>query len=226
MKKNLFKVLTALAFVLCATLTFAGCDLFGGSKEVLSIDLTQTFKTQYQLGENVDPTNGMIKITYDDDTQKDIAVTSSMISNFDNQTVGQRNMIITYKEATCTVSYTVTGIKPSENYLYSVPGSDFEQYIYLFNLSGAYYLKNYSPDTASSLANEWAKLQTTSYLQEICPSGTESNVSFQLKNDYYYYMTIDMGTTMEFKIVSMDCWIRTSDSYNMLEGLTRYIPTV
>lgn len=108
-KKNLFAfVLAILMFV--APICLAGCslsDLFGENKNVEGIMLHTAFKTEYDVGEALDVTNGKIQYTNENGKKTIVAIQEDMISGFNTATEGQRGMIVTYKDCTIVVDYTV-----------------------------------------------------------------------------------------------------------------------
>lgn len=223
MKKHLFKVLTAFALVICSTFALTGC--FGGEAKVTAIDLTQTFKTQYEIGETLDVSNGIIKVTYDDDTQKDLFVTNSMVAGFNTQTVGQKTMIITYKDSTKTVPYTVTGPSFKEDrYLWYNPTLSTGNCIYIYKQGGAYIFAQYSVSNSNAAA-EWMKLQNSAYLEDVTGIVTMTMTVTLNESDYYYYMSGTIDTfTVSFKIYSLDNMVRIdAPGVNALDGFVRFI---
>ena len=222
MKKNLFKVLTAFALVICSTFALTGC--FGGEAKITAIDLAQSFKTQYEIGETLDVSNGIIKVTYEDDTQKDVVVTESMVSGFNTQTAGQKTMVVTYKDSTKTVSYTVTGPRlEEERYLWYNNTSSMANCIYFYKQGDTYVYVQYSVSNSSG-PQEWLNLQDADYLANV--NGVTLPLSVELGNDYYYYMTGSIGSTsVTLKINSINNIVNTEQpDTNLIDGFVRYIP--
>ena len=91
-------LLSLLALVLTTTLTACG--------DKNSIKINTAFKTTYYLNEELDVTGGILDYTVDSKTTQ-VAITESMISGFSTETVGTRNLVITYEGCSLTVSYTV-----------------------------------------------------------------------------------------------------------------------
>lgn len=109
MTKTKNKVLIILLAVLIMTMPImlAGCSLFG-SLTSAGIKIHTNFKTEYEVGEALDVSNG--KITYTDKSGKEtiVAVDASMITSFSTENEGHRDMILTYKGETITIAYNVT----------------------------------------------------------------------------------------------------------------------
>ena len=90
---------------------------------LISINISGTPKTVYELNEAIDPTLSIDVVRGSGTTT--IPVTSSMISGFDTTTVGSKTAIITYDGLTTNYTYNVTddevsiamGTTPKTNYL-------------------------------------------------------------------------------------------------------------
>ena len=112
MKNNKIIKLSILLLFVAVTFVVSGCDLF--SSRQATITLTQPFKTEYNVGDELDVTGGIITYTDVNGVSTTVTVTKSMISGFNSQTEtgsNPRTMIITYNGATFSVGYTV-----SQNY--------------------------------------------------------------------------------------------------------------
>ena len=93
--------------LLVAPICMAGCslsDLFGPKE---GIKLHTAFKTEYEVGEGIDLTNGKIEYTDEEGNSTVVVITVNMVSGFNTQTPGNRQMIITYNDKTLLVDYTV-----------------------------------------------------------------------------------------------------------------------
>ena len=103
--KKLSKILLALAFAMILVVPFAivGC----GNKIEEGIKIHTNFKTEYDVGEVLDLANGKITYTNEDGKKVVVALQADMISSFNTQTPGEREMIITYQGCTVLVPYTV-----------------------------------------------------------------------------------------------------------------------
>ena len=156
--KRINKVFLSLALVLVLALPMlAGCslsDLFGGNKdkEVETIEIVGTIKTQYLVNEEFDNNGAKLVVTYTDETTKELSLTKSM-TNFDSSTVGSKTLTITYNNKTTTASYRVDIVKLGVNYTYR-----YEGYLSNYSLENEhenqnYYLKFNSDDTALMVAS-------------------------------------------------------------------------
>ena len=132
--KVINKILMTIAIVLVLSMPMFVSGCFGDQE---GIKLHTEFKTQYYVGEALDLTNGKIEYTDDDGKKMFVAITNSMVTGFDNSTVGTREMIITYEENTILVSYTITMADVELNAVYyhedAVLGSSGNDYVKFTN---------------------------------------------------------------------------------------------
>ena len=80
-------------------------------KALSSIEIgTKPSKVEYQLGESLDVTGGIILAKYQDGTQDNIGITKEMVAVSDISTEGTKTVTVsyTYKGVTKTTSYEVT----------------------------------------------------------------------------------------------------------------------
>lgn len=99
------------AKVLCfALVVFAGVMMFGGCSNGASLEnigLSEPIKTNYKLNETLDLGTSKLVLTYSDDSQQTISITTSMISGFDSSTCGRKTMTISYKGKSEKIDYVV-----------------------------------------------------------------------------------------------------------------------
>ena len=99
------------AKVLClALVVFAGVMMFGGCSNGASLEnigLSTPIKTNYKLNEALDLGTSKLVLTYSDDSQQTISITTSMISGFDSSTCGRKTMTISYKGKSEKIDYVV-----------------------------------------------------------------------------------------------------------------------
>ena len=108
MKKST-KILTfTVAFIciigLCVVLFFN----FGQKPTLESIGIKGSIQTQYTINEELNLNDAKLILTYSDDTQKEIDITSNMITGFDTTIVGNKTLTITYNGKTAKVNYVVS----------------------------------------------------------------------------------------------------------------------
>ena len=65
-------------------------------------------KTEYSLGESLDITDAKIKVVYKDNTEKLVDITSSMLSGFDSNTLGEQYIKVYYENQSTVFTVTVT----------------------------------------------------------------------------------------------------------------------
>ena len=81
MKKaiNVFAKLALAIICFAGVLLVAGCN----EKELVNIGLSANIKTQYLLNENIDLNGAKLVLTYSDDSQNELVISSDMITGFD-----------------------------------------------------------------------------------------------------------------------------------------------
>ncbi len=107
MKKTSKILVACMLLVGCfaGILTFSGC--LGVINPLLSISLTTPIKDHYKVGEEIDLNGATLRLTYEDGTQKSIAVDPEMISGFSTETAGTYTMKIVFNEKETTQEYVV-----------------------------------------------------------------------------------------------------------------------
>ena len=87
----------------------ATCQVTIVEKSIKSISIkSEPTKKTYVKGQELDLTGGMITITYDDDTTKDVEITKDMITGYIANVLGEQEITVTYKGKTTTFKVTVT----------------------------------------------------------------------------------------------------------------------
>lgn len=76
-------------------------------KQVTGIDLVGQIKSTYFVGDELDLNNAQLKVVYNNNTEEEISILSSMISNFDTSTAGTYSLTISYAGKTISKNYTV-----------------------------------------------------------------------------------------------------------------------
>lgn len=208
MKKSILSLLGAVTLIISSLFIFTGCG-----PKVASIEISQEFQTFYQLGENVNTAGGIITVTYENEKTESVAITNDMVSSFTNDTVGQKNMIITYGGQTCEVSYTVTGVKPTEDkYLFGSTRYN-DLYLYLIKNGDNEYiwLEYYAYD--STLEEEWIALQDEQYVLQVMNLYQYESLSITYNTmDHHYYVN---NASNSYKVTGLD---------NFIPLYLRYIP--
>ena len=229
MKKILLAILVVVLMVGCGVGGyFIGQNI--GKPKVISIEIKEGFRTEYQIGEDVDVEGGIIQVKYEDETTKYVAITKDMVSSFKSNALGVKNMLVNYEGVNCVVSYIVTGVKlTEERYLYY--DSSEGDYIYVYKYGSKYemlYYGTYTPDS-SNAAQEWENLKSQDYLRaEIMEGRLFACTQTFNAADYHYYINGigNLGNgDVTFKIISLTNWVDVSDpTQNVLEGYELYIP--
>ena len=102
--KRFSKALCLALVVFSVVMMFGGCS---NTTRLVNIDLSTPRKTYYKLNEALDLGTSKLVLTYSDDSQQTISITTSMISGFDSSTCGNKTMTITYKDKSKKVDYVV-----------------------------------------------------------------------------------------------------------------------
>ena len=170
--KKFNKIFLSLALVLILAMPIlAGCslsDLFGGStnKEVETIEIVGTIKTQYLVNEEFDNNGAKLLVTFTDETTKELSLTKSM-TNFNSSAVGSKTLTITYNNKTTTASYRVDRIKLDVNYTYRYEG----------------YLSNYSLENEQENQNFYLKFKSDNTALMVTSSQLEYTWQYDADNN-------------------------------------------
>ena len=123
---------------------------------VESISLNEGYKTEYLVGESIDLTTMKITVTYSDDSEKVLNVTKDMLSNVDMNTVGPKEVTVTYEGKSDSFTITVNPQPQEEVVLESirVKGSYVTEYNVgdELDLSGMILVLTYSDLTTEEIA--------------------------------------------------------------------------
>lgn len=74
---------------------------------VTDVFFTAPTKTEYIYGEELDLTGGKLTIKYEDDSEKEVPLTSEMVAGFNNESLGEQMVTVTYDDKTFTFKVTV-----------------------------------------------------------------------------------------------------------------------
>lgn len=99
----ILSLMLIVVFLFCGII-FTGCS--GQEVEESGIKIESQFKTEYYIGEEIDVSGGIIDYTENGKTEK-VDITTDMISDFSSQTTGTRPLLITYKNYSITLNYTI-----------------------------------------------------------------------------------------------------------------------
>ena len=130
-------IVFALIFVLCA----CPAILFACQKSP-KLELVQSFKTTYYVGEKLDLIGGIIKYTDEDGEATTIAIREDMVTVFSTEKPGNRKLIITYRDKTCLVDYTVLPYDVKENVYYWDGEHDFFSFDKTKSIFKYFYIDN------------------------------------------------------------------------------------
>ena len=123
---------------------------------VESINLNEGYKTEYLVGESIDLTTLKITVTYSDSSEKVVNVTNEMLSDVDMNTVGPKEVTVTYEGKTDSFTITVNPEPQEEVVLESirVKGSYVTEYNVgdELDLSGMILVLTYSDLTTEEIA--------------------------------------------------------------------------
>ncbi|MBR2479845.1 MAG: bacterial Ig-like domain-containing protein, partial [Clostridia bacterium] len=94
MNKKLILILLATVLVISSLSILVSC---GQEVSIDHIEIYSMPKTEYSLGESLDITDAKIKVVYKDNTEKLVDITSSMLSGFDSNTLGEQYIKVYYE---------------------------------------------------------------------------------------------------------------------------------
>lgn len=77
-------------------------------KKVLNIEMVSIPKTQYEINDRIDISNGKIKVNFEDGTSNEVELSTSMVSNFDFKVAGEQEVIVTYGGSTTSYKIDVS----------------------------------------------------------------------------------------------------------------------
>lgn len=117
-----------------------------GDKQVVSLEIVDGLKTEYELGETPDFSSLVIVATYNDESREEVRADRLTIGTLDTSTVGTRNLDISYRGITLTVSIKVKGAAyappdDSENWDYYVTGVSLPDSLALLETNKKDFLK-------------------------------------------------------------------------------------
>ena len=78
-------------------------------KYIEAIDLIRAFNTTIELGQDIDLSNGLLRVFYEDSTYRDIEINSDMISYFDKYSEGKKEITISYNGVSTDIQIEVSG---------------------------------------------------------------------------------------------------------------------
>lgn len=96
-------MLASVFVCMLSVFVFVGC----GQPKVTSIALSKRIKIVYELGDEIDFGDAKLVVKFDNEEEKEVELSMDMISGFDTDTVGDKEMTISYEGKTLTVYYVV-----------------------------------------------------------------------------------------------------------------------
>ncbi len=134
------RISTALLAILSLFLFSFALTACGESK----IELVEDFKLEYNIGEELDVSGGVIKYTNGGE-EKLVSLTADMVTGFNSQTAGERTLIITYEGLQTTVKYTVAPEYVTLNLRYTCTTPGVQNYLIFTDETTMVYTTTY-PD--------------------------------------------------------------------------------
>ena len=196
-KRILILILTILTLTLCITAcTGDETDAAVKSIEIVSGSVT----TQYNVGDTVDFSGIKVKVTFDDNTTKEIGYSDVQISPVDTSTAGEKTVTVTYGEITTNFKVTVKEVEEEVTLssIKIVPGT-VPSALYLgqsFDTSGLQVEANYSNGTKKVLTLEQVEASTV----DTTTAGDKTfTVTYEGKTDS---VTVKIHDITSIKVVS------------------------
>jgi hypothetical protein len=154
-----------------------------GDKQVVSLEIVDGLKTEYELGETPDFSSLVIVATYNDESREEVRADRLTIGSLDTSTVGTRNLDISYRGITLTVSIKVKGAAyappdDSENWDYYVTGVSLPDSLALLETNKKDFLKKDAGYVVGDDNPFFFRLK----LSVFSADGNKLNVIFTVKN--------------------------------------------
>ncbi len=110
------------------------------NKRLTSITVKEYGKVYYDLNESFDPSKFTIECKYEDNTIKEIELSSDMVDGFDSSTIGEKELTVKYEEngtiVTCKFNVTIDEIIKIESLELKSKGKEIYNINEVFNPSG------------------------------------------------------------------------------------------
>ena len=104
MKRLKILICFLLVLAMAGTVVACGGDKTKDEKTVSTISVTDT-AAEYFVGDAF--SGGTLKVSYSDGTEENVTITSDMLSGFDTQTPGEKQVTVTYEGKSATFTITV-----------------------------------------------------------------------------------------------------------------------
>ena len=168
-KAKIILLSIALVLVSALSLVIVGC----GGPSGPSLKLTTKFKLEYYVGEQLDVTNGYLTYTDEEGKEIEVLVVDDMVTGFNSETAGKRKLLITYKDISISVNYTIKNyidVKTDELY-YANPSvisggsATHYDYFYLDSADEKIYFQtsNVAPETTLENKDIYLKGEDVAY---------------------------------------------------------------
>lgn len=232
MKKSKIMTMLVLAFVcLVSVFSFTGCN---NNLEIINIGLSKDIVTDYAINDKIDLNEAKLIITFEDNSQKSIAISSDMITGFDTTTAGTKTLKIKYKEEALTVKYNVyekdfaTVINKVSQTLYNenkymVTESRFNSSTLVWNIY-EYYIKNgnYFKSIPADSPSSYEIYDITNMKCYSASDGSTTTVEYTIKQIYSYaYVFVDTDYTIVKTSLSFDNNLYRLE-YNFIDNNSAY----
>ena len=206
--KKFGKVIMSIAVVcmlMASAVLLLGCT---GTKK--SIKIYTSPKTEYYVGEELDLGDSKIVYTDEKGQEQHVVITKEMVSGFNNEEVGEKDMIITYEGCTALVKYNVSPVLEFETNVvyYFYTGSSYEYCM----LTDTYNVRMASSEIRLTIHNAYVKLTGDSAVQY---QDTYKNEVVKedgvYKRVYYYAMGSGLPDILVKRLTSESFSLDSSD---------------
>ena len=146
---------------------------------------TQPTKIEFYTDEDIDPTGGMFRAYYIDDTHEDIEVTKDMLSGYDMSQLGVQTVTVTFREGALTYDI-LTSTRPEVKSLTLETMPDKTEF---------------ARGTAFDFTGATAKVEYVNGKTEIIPIPTEECTGGNINQSGTYTITFEkFGKTVTFEV--------------------------
>ncbi len=232
--KKISKIMTMFVLTLVclvSAISFVGCN---NDPKIANIGLSKDIVTDYAINDKINLNEAKLVVTFDNDSQKNIAITSDMITGFDTATAGTKTLKIKYKNEEVSVKYNVyekdfaTVINKVSQNLYNENKYMVTEYRYNssttlwdaddYDIKNGNYFKSIPAETPSSY-------EIYDLVNMKCYSasdGSTKTVNYTLKQIYTYaYTFVDTDYTIVKISLAFDNNMYRLE-YNFVDDTTSY----
>ncbi|MBR4624193.1 MAG: BspA family leucine-rich repeat surface protein, partial [Alphaproteobacteria bacterium] len=132
MKFQLYKFLSwgvgKVLYTFALTLIFLLPTISARAQEAVSIQVVEPYQSEFRLGEALKIGDIYIKVTYDDNSSKQVQLCKAKVSNYDSTTAGNQTVLVEYLGLNTTFDVTLT----NNDYCYALYNEDENSFTFYY----------------------------------------------------------------------------------------------